>query len=81
MLVNPDKFQAILLDKQKLDYTGTKLTVGSEEIQVVYSVDVLDVTIGTKHSRMDEVKNFWKTAFKKFEGIWLLKQTISLQIF
>ena len=26
MFVNPDKFQDILLDKQKLDYTGVKLS-------------------------------------------------------
>ena len=41
--MNPDKFQAILLDKQKSDYT--KLT---EENQVVSSVDILDVTIDEK---------------------------------
>ena len=46
--VNPDEFQAILLNKQKSYYTGTKLTVGSEEIQVVSSVDVLSVTIDDK---------------------------------
>ena len=34
MLANPDKFQAILLDKQNSDYTA-KLTVGFEEIQKV----------------------------------------------
>ena len=43
MFMNPDKFQAILLDKQKSDYT--KLT---EENQVVSSVDILDVTIDKK---------------------------------
>ena len=32
MFVNSDKSQAILLDKQKSDYAGTKITVGSEEI-------------------------------------------------
>ena len=36
MFVTPDKFQAILLDKQKSDYTGTELIVCSEEIQVVF---------------------------------------------
>ena len=34
--MNPDKFQVILLDKK---------TVGSEEAQVVSSVDVFRVTI------------------------------------
>ena len=45
MFVNPDKFQAILLDKQKSYYNGNKLTARSEEIQVVSSVDVLGVKI------------------------------------
>ena len=45
MFVNPDKFQAILLDKQKSHYNGNKLNAGSEEIQVVSSVDVLGVKI------------------------------------
>ena len=30
MFVNPNKFHIVLLDKQKSNYTGTKLTVGSE---------------------------------------------------
>ena len=50
MFVNCDKFQAILLVKQKSDYAGTKLTVGSEETRVASSVEVLSITIGTKYS-------------------------------
>ena len=48
MFVNPNKFQAILLDKQKSDYNVTKLTGDSEERQAVFSVDVLGVTIDDK---------------------------------
>ena len=25
---------------------------------------------GTKYSRMDQAEGEWKTAFKKFEGVW-----------
>ena len=52
MFVNLDKFQAILSDKQKSQNTGSKIIVGSEEIEVVPSVDVVGVTI--------EVCNFIK---------------------
>ena len=45
MFVNLDKFQAILSDKQKSQNTGSKITVGSEEIEVVPSVDVVGVTL------------------------------------
>ena len=48
MFVNSDKFQAILLDKQKSDHAGTKITVGSEEIQVVSSINILGVIIDDK---------------------------------
>ena len=48
MFVTSDKFQAILLDKQKSDYAGTKITVGTEEIQVVSSINILGVIIDDK---------------------------------
>ena len=52
MFVNLDKFQDILSDKQKSQQTGSKITVGSHEIQVAPSDDVVGVTI--------EVCNFIK---------------------
>ena len=48
MFVNPDKFHAILLNKQKSDYNVNKLTVDSEKNQVIFSVDLLGVTIHNK---------------------------------
>ena len=70
MFVNCDKFQAILLVKQKSDCAGTKLTVGSEETKVVSSVEVLSITIGTKYSGMDQVKFSLSRPypFKYFKG-------------
>ena len=45
MFVNLEKLQTTLLNMRKSNYTGTKVTVGSEKIQVVYSVDVFGFTI------------------------------------
>ena len=39
MFENPDKFQAILLHKQKTAYIGAKLTVGSEEIKLFLQLE------------------------------------------
>ena len=64
LFVNPNKFQAILLDKQKSDYTGTKITVGSEEIHVVSSVDVLGVTIDDKLNLNLHIDRICKSALK-----------------
>ena len=46
--MNPDKFQAIVLDKQRSNYTGTTLAVSSTEIHFVSSVDVLAVKVDDK---------------------------------
>ena len=75
MFVNCDKFQAILLVKQKSDCAGTKLTVGSEETRVVSSVEVLSITIGTKYSGMDQVKFSLSRPypFKYFKGYRVCK--------
>ena len=48
MIVNPDKFQAIVLDKRKSSNTEVKFIIGSEQIQAVPSVDILGITIDHK---------------------------------
>ena len=35
MVVNPDKFQAIILVKQKSDRTNERITVDNQQIKVV----------------------------------------------
>ena len=40
MIVNPDKYQAIVLDKRRLSNTEVKFINGSEQIQAVPSVDI-----------------------------------------
>ena len=46
--MNLDKFSAILLDKWKSNYTGTKVTADSKEIQDMSSANLLDVTMDDK---------------------------------
>ena len=36
--MNPDKFQAIILDKRKSDYTNERITVHNQQIKVLSSV-------------------------------------------
>ena len=47
-IVNPDNFQAIVLDKHRSNKTEIKFIIGSEQIQVVPSVDILVITIDDK---------------------------------
>ena len=38
MVVNSDKFQAIILDKRKSDHTNGRMTVDNQQIKVLSSV-------------------------------------------
>ena len=48
VIANPDKFQAIVLDKRRSNNTEVKFIIGSEQIQAVPSVDILGITIDDK---------------------------------
>ena len=45
MIVNPDKFQAILLEKRKRDHTNQRIVVDNQIIKVVSSVELLRIQI------------------------------------
>ena len=58
MIINPDKFQAVVLDKRKLNNTNVKFDFGSDEIQTVSSVEILGITIDDKpnfHLSIDKI--------------------------
>ena len=48
MIVNPDKSQAIVLDKRGSSNTEVKFIIGSEQTQAVPSVVILSITIDDK---------------------------------
>ena len=48
MIVNPDKFQAILLDKRKSDHTNQCIAADNQNIKVLSSVELLGIQIDDK---------------------------------
>ena len=48
MTVNPDKFQAILLDKWKSDHTDQRIVVDNQNIKVVLFSELLGIEIDDK---------------------------------
>ena len=48
MTVNPDKFQAILLDKRKSDHTDQRIVVDNQNIKVVLFAELLGIEIDDK---------------------------------
>ena len=86
MVVNPDKFQAIMLDKRKSDHTN-------EHVTVVSSVKLLDLQLDYKLSFNLRIRNICKSAanqlntlislkkFKNFEEKKILKNSYFMAIF
>ena len=48
MIVNPDKFQVIFLDKCRSDNTNIEVEIGNEKISSTLSVKLLGVHINDK---------------------------------
>ena len=48
MIVNPDKFQAVVLDKRRSNNAEVKFSIGSEQTQSLPSVDILGIAIDDK---------------------------------
>ena len=48
MIINPDKFQAIILDKNKSNLTNIPLTIDNQTIKSVPSVEVLGIHLDVK---------------------------------
>ena len=74
MIVNPDKFQAIVLGKRKSINTHVEFVIGSEWIQAVSSVDMLDITIGDKLSFNLHIDKICLTSANQLNTLVRLKQ-------
>ena len=48
MVVNPDTFQAIILDKRKRDLANESITVDNEQNKLLSSVKFLDLQLDDK---------------------------------
>ena len=69
MIVNPDKFQAILLDKRKSDHKNQRIIVENQNIKVLSSVELLGIRIDDKLNFNLHISNISRSAvcYKSFE--------------
>ena len=69
MIVNPDKFQAILLDKRKSDHKNQRIAVENQIIKVLSSVELLGIRIDDKLNFNLHISNTSRSAAccKSFE--------------
>ena len=75
MVVNPDKFQAIILDKRKRDHTDERETVDNHQIKVVTSVKLLGLQLDDNL----HISNICKSAANQLNELIRLKKFMNFQ--
>ena len=71
MVVNPDKLQAIILDKRKSDQTNERTTVDNQKIKVASSVKRLGLQLDDKLNFNLHISNINKPAAKQLNPLVL----------
>ena len=74
MIVIPDKFQAIVLDKRRSNDTEVKFIIGSEQIQAVPSVDILGITIDDQLNFNLHIDNICQKSANQLKALIRLKR-------
>ena len=75
MIVNPDKFQAILLDKRNSDlHLNENITIDKENIKVVSNVKMLGVHIDSKLNFNLHIDIICKSASNQLNALVRLKR-------
>ena len=79
MIVNPDKFQAILLDKRKSDHTNQRIAVDNQNIKVVSSVELLKIQIDDKLNFNLHISNICRSAANQLNALIRLKRFLGIK--
>ena len=69
MIVNPEKFQAITLNKQKHDYSNGTIEFDNKTIETVSSVRLLDAQLDYKLNYSLHVSNICKSAANQLSAL------------
>ena len=77
MIVNPDKFQAIVLNKKRSDLTNTNFQVDNQVIKSVSSVELLGIQIDDKLNLNLHISKTFKSAANQLNALKRLKQFLS----
>ena len=74
MVVKPDKFQAIILDKRKRDHADEHITVDNHQINVVSSVKLLGLQLDDKLNFNLHISSICKSAANQLNALIRLKK-------
>ena len=77
MIVNPEKFQAIVFNKKRSDLTNTNFQVDNQVIKSVSSVELLGIQIDGKLNFNLHISKICKSAANQLNSLIRLKQFLS----
>ena len=77
MIINPDKFQAIILDKKKSNLTNIPLTIDNQTIKSVPSVELLGIHLDDKLNFNLHISNICRSAANQLNALIRLKSYLS----
>ena len=79
IVVNPDKFQAIILDKRKSDHTDELITVDNQQIKVVSSMKLLVSQLDGKLNFNPHISKICKSAANQLNALIRTKNFMNFE--
>ena len=79
MIVNPGKFQAMILNKRKGNHTDEIINIDQKEIKVVSRVKLLGIDIDNKLYFNHHIKNICKSASNQLNTLRSLKHFLRFE--
>ena len=77
MIINPDKFQAIILDKNKSNLTNIPLTIDNQTIKSVSSVELLGIPLDDKLNFNLHISNICKSFSNQPNALIILESCLN----
>ena len=78
-IVNPDKFQVIIIDKKKGDHTNENVVIDNKQIKTVSSVELLGIQLDDKFNCSPHMSNICKSAANQLNALIRLQKFLSFK--
>ena len=79
MIVNPGKFEAIIIDKHKGNHTNQTINIDQKEIKAVSKVKLLGIEIDDKLNFNHPINNICKSASNQLSALIRLKHLLGFE--
>ena len=78
-IVNPDKFQVIIIDKKKGDHTNENVVIDNKQIKTVPSVELLGIQLDDQLNFIPHISNICKSAANQLNALIRLQKFLRFE--